>query len=209
VLIEERAVNDPTETAGEAPEFIVSDILDLAEYTDLGVVVTLVDAQSACRGSPAKWTDVSVATTAIATTAIATTAIATTAIAAATIAPATTTIAALMIAAVAAVIAGIVTLVALLRTGVDAIVILIAGAGVAFHGTIIVLIASGGILAVIVWYGGCHRSRVVGDLVRERVRSDKNTQQDHRGRYQQRELFHRRLRFRHASTVTDTGFSRP
>jgi EAL domain-containing protein (putative c-di-GMP-specific phosphodiesterase class I) len=32
--------------AGEALDFIVHDVLDLAEYTDLGVVVTLVDAQA-------------------------------------------------------------------------------------------------------------------------------------------------------------------
>lgn len=38
-------MNDNTETAGEAPDFIVHDVLDIAEYTDLGVVVTLVDAQ--------------------------------------------------------------------------------------------------------------------------------------------------------------------
>ena len=39
-------MDDPSETAGEGPDFIVSDVLDVAEYTDLGIVVTLVDAQA-------------------------------------------------------------------------------------------------------------------------------------------------------------------
>ncbi|WP_136617758.1 MULTISPECIES: hypothetical protein [Mesorhizobium] len=38
-------MNDISEAAGEAPDFIVNDVLNVAEYTDLGVVVTLVDAQ--------------------------------------------------------------------------------------------------------------------------------------------------------------------
>lgn len=38
-------MNDTSDTAGEASDFIVNDVLELAEYTDLGVVVTLVDPQ--------------------------------------------------------------------------------------------------------------------------------------------------------------------
>jgi hypothetical protein len=119
---------------------------------------------------------------------------------------ATSMVAALVIAAVAAIIAGIVTLVAIMRTGVgaivtmvallDAIAILITGAIVAFHGTIIVLLAGGGIRAVIVWYGGGHWSGVIGDLACKRFRCHENAQQTDRGHYQQRELFHRCLRFR-------------
>lgn len=45
-MIEERPVNDLIETASERTDFIVNDVLDLAEYTDLGVVVTLVDVQA-------------------------------------------------------------------------------------------------------------------------------------------------------------------
>ncbi|RTM07737.1 MAG: hypothetical protein EKK31_10735 [Hyphomicrobiales bacterium] len=122
---------------------------------------------------------------------------------------ATSMVAALVIAAVATIIASIVTLVALMRTGgdgivtlivlLDAIAILIAGAVVAFHGIIIVLVAGGGILAVIVGYGGGHWSGVIGDLASKRFPGHENAQQADRGRYQQRELFHRCLRFHHAS----------
>ncbi|BCG96909.1 hypothetical protein MesoLj131a_57730 [Mesorhizobium sp. 131-2-1] len=70
-------------------------------------------------------------------------------------------VAAIVIAAVAAIIAGIFTLVALMRTDVDAIftlvalldaiaILIITGAVIAFDGTIIVLVAGGGVLAVIV-----------------------------------------------------------
>ncbi len=38
-------MDDPTETTGQARDFIVSDVLDSAEYTDHGVIVTLIGAQ--------------------------------------------------------------------------------------------------------------------------------------------------------------------
>jgi hypothetical protein len=38
-------VNDPLDTTDEIPDFLVNDVLDLAEYTDHGVVVTVMDAQ--------------------------------------------------------------------------------------------------------------------------------------------------------------------
>jgi hypothetical protein len=44
-LIEESDVKDLPVRAGEAPDFIVKDVLDLADYTDVGVVVTLVNTQ--------------------------------------------------------------------------------------------------------------------------------------------------------------------
>jgi hypothetical protein len=129
---------------------------------------------------------------------------------------ATSMVAALVIAAVAAIIAGIVTLVALMRTGVDAIVtlvalldILITGAVVAFHGTVIVLIASGGILAVIGWYGGGHRSSVVGDLASKRFRCHENAQQTDRAHYQQREFLHFYSDVGLPATVMAPGFIVP
>jgi hypothetical protein len=42
---EDRPVNDPRAAAHETPDFMVIDALDLADYTDRGVVITLVNAQ--------------------------------------------------------------------------------------------------------------------------------------------------------------------
>jgi hypothetical protein len=41
---EEKSVNESPET-GEIPDFIVTDVLELADYTDHGVVDTVVDVQ--------------------------------------------------------------------------------------------------------------------------------------------------------------------
>lgn len=84
----------------------------------------------------------------------------------------------------------------------DAIAIVIAGAVIAPHGTIIVLVAGGGILAVIVWYGGGHWSGVIGDLAAKDFPATKTRCKPIEGRYQQTESFHRCLRFRHAKQPT-------
>ncbi len=101
-------------------------------------------------------------------------------------------IAALVVAAVAALITRILTLVVttLLLAGCDAIVALVAIAGVAFDRTFIILIAGRDILAVIAWCRGGRCTTMIGDLACKRIRCHENAQNTERGRYQQRELFH-------------------